>query len=252
MARYYLGKKSGDIYTPVSFEREDGKLLSALKYTASFNDPRSLKEDLREKNEIGKNDTLCYLIEKSDMYSPIYNGEAICYSDMKGLLDANQLLAYLKEQKFNYELFYYLFENLTNKYQHRENVPALKAMNYILNEIDFANRLGVEAYSMLNDKNDLDHLIFEFVLAAIGKYDRKKKQFDMENGKLVTSDRQFCDLLLLINNYFIIKRREQEYIEIEKNSHSLYEEYEKEEFLTDEDFISSNQDPDDYRHLIRN
>ena len=252
MARYYLGKKSGDSYSPVSFDKEDGMLLSALKYTASFNDPKSLKEDLRERNEIGKNDTLCYLKEQKNDYSPIYNGESICYSDMRGLLDANLLLAYLKDQKFNYELFYYLFENLTNKYQHRDNVPALKAMNNILCEINFANRVGIEAYSMMKDNYDLNHLIFEFVLASIGKYDKKNKQFVQENGKLVTSDRQLCDLILLINNYFIIKRREQEYIEIEKNSHSLYEEYEKEEFLTEEDFINSDQDPDDFRHLIRN
>ena len=255
MARYYLGKKVGEEYTPIPFNKEDGKLLSCLKYTALFNGEKELKEELIEKKEINENDRLYYLISQKDDCHPIFNGDSICYSNMKGLLSANDLLVFLKEQKYNYELFYYLFENLVNKYQHRENVPALIAMDIILSEINFANRIGEEAYSMMEDKRNLNHLIFEFVLAAIGKYDRKKKQFIMENGKVSTSDRQLCDLLLLLNNYFIIKRREQEYSEANTNDNAnddiTYDEYEKEEFLTEEDFIDSNQNPDDFRHLIR-
>lgn len=250
MARYYLGKRVGEEYTRVPFDKEDGKLLSVLKYTASFNNEELLKEDLKEK--IDENDRLYYLIEQKEVCHPIFNGESICYSDMKDLLSANQLLMFLKEEKFNYELFYYMFDSLTNKYQHRDNVPALIAMNNILCEINFAKRVGIEAYSFLEDKRDLNHLIFEFVLAAIGKYDRKKKQFVVEDGKIITSDRQLCDLLLLLNNYFIIKRRERAYIENEEKTNRYNEENEKEEFLTEEDFISSDQDPDDFRHLIRN
>lgn len=255
MARYYLGKKVGEEYTPIPFENEDGKLLSVLKYTALFNSDAELKEELKEKKVIDENDSLYYLTGQKDEYCPIFNGDSICYSNMQGLLSANDLLVFLKDQKYNYELFYYLFESLIKKYKYRENVPALIAMDNLLCEINFANRVGEDAYLMLEDKRDLNHLIFEFTLAAIGKYDRKKKQFVMENGKVNISDRQLCDLLLLLNNYFIIKRREQEYNETNKNNNTndeiVYDEYEKEEFLTEEDFISTDQDPDDFRHLIR-
>ena len=90
-------------------------------------------------------------------------------------------------------------------------------------------------------------------------WDKDKKQYKVTNGQYDTNKRKVVDLILILNSYYNAKSKESLYTYIpsdnKKNTQNEYEEiegYDKEEFLTDEDFESYGMNPEDYKKLIRN
>ena len=89
-----------------------------------------------------------------------------------------------------------------------------------------------------------------------------KKAYKITDGRYDVDKRKLADLILMLNNYYNEKIRETIYGYIDgyndrnmngkKDTYEEIEGYEKEEFLTDEDFENQGMNPNDYKKLIRN
>lgn len=253
--RYYLGKFKNNEYIPVSESLCKTDPYSVMNYTARFDNEDDLRKYLISQGLIDGNETLAYIIRKSEGYRKIPNGNYLTYSNAKAYNTGEGMKATLRAEKYNYELFSYIANELASKFENAKGtVYELQCIQKIVREISQANKIGIDNYLDTYDKADLDSLIYEFLKADLGKFDKNTGRYKVVDGHLDINRRSLLDLVLLLNVYYDFKQREYlNNLEQTENNQCDEEDYEEheEEFLTDEDFIRVGEEPDDNRKLIR-
>lgn len=257
--KYYLGKLNKGKYEPINC-LDDDDILSVINFTSRYEDEDSLRSDLVSKGLINGKEILAYVCKVKDEYKRIPNGENLTFSYAKDYNTSNGLYITLIKEKYNKDLYVFLGKMINKKYAGVRNHVAERAnILELLNEVVYANEIGIDKYEHdITDKRKLNDLIKRFLKSAIGIYDSKEKKYQMTNGKIDTNKRKMVDLILLLNTYYneVIKESIYEIIdnneEVKEPEYEEIEGYDKEEFLTDEDFANQGMDPNNYKKLIRN
>ena len=256
--KYYLGKSNKGKYEPINCINEDD-ILSVINFTSRFEDEISLRSDLIDNGLINGDERLAYIYKIKDSYKRIPNGENLTFSYAKEYNTSNGLYTTLIKEKYNKDLYIYLAKMISNKYYGTKNHIAERAnILEVMREVLYANEIGVDKYEHdITDKRKLNLLILKFLKSSIGIYDSKTKKYQMTEGKIDTNKRKMVDLILILNAYYneLIKENIYEIIdsnnEEKKTQYEEIEDYDKEEFLTDEDFENFGMNPENFRHLIR-
>jgi len=256
--KYYLGRFKDKKYEPINCIDETD-ILSVINFTSKFSDEDQLRKYLYEHKLIDGDEKIAYVYKKKDEYLKIYNGDSLTYSFAKDYNTSNGLYFTLVREKYNVELFAFISKQILDKYAGVKNhIAERERILEVYNEVLYANQIGINKYEESSDKKDLSNLIRNFVKASIGIYDKETKKYKVTNRRIDVDKRKLADLILILNNYYNEKIRDYFYAsmsEEENENNDTYEEiddYDKEEFLTDEDFESHNMDPQDYKRLIRN
>ena len=252
--RYYLGKYDKGSYVPVSTSLCKTDPYSVMNYTARFDNEEDLRKYLISQGLINGDEALAYVIRKSEGYRKLPNGSFLTFSNAKAYNTGEGMKATLRAEKYNYELFSYLANEITEQLKNAKgDVYKLTCIRRVVSECYHANEIGIDNYIDSNDKNNLDSLIYEFLKAYVGKYNEKTKKYTVVDGHLDVNRRSLLDLVLLLNVYYESKQREYLANMAQVEKIECYEEdyEEQEEFLTDEDFIRVGEEPDDNRKLIR-
>lgn len=256
--KYFLGKLNKGKYEPIDCINETD-ILSVINFTSRYEDEDSLRNDLVSKGLINGDERLAYVSKYKDEYKRIPNGENLTFSYAKDYNTPNGLYVTLKKEKYNKDLYVFLSKMINEKYAGvKKHVAERANILEVLNEVLYANEIGIEKYEHDTlDKANLNDLVLKFLKSAIGIYDSKTKKYQMTNGKLDSNERKLVDLVLLLNMYYneMIRESLYEYIddnqEEKREEYQEIEDYDKEEFLTDEDFENYGMNPDSYGHLIR-
>lgn len=263
--KYYLGRFIDRKYEPIDcIKTTDEKdketdILTVMNFTSKFFDEEELRRYLVNENLINGEEPLAYVSKKKNEYTKIKNGDALTFSYAKEYNTGSGLYNTLRKEKYNLELFKFITKTTLEKYQNVKNHLAIRDNVLALyNEVRYANEIGIDKYQETTDKRKLDGLILNFLKSSYGVYDKDKKKYKVTNNKLDVDKRKLADLILLLNCYYNEIIRESFYMYEEENNQEhkdTYEEiegYDKEEFLTDEDFESHGMNPQDYKRLIRN
>ena len=257
--KYYLGKLNKGKYEPINCI-EETDILSLINFTSNFNDESELRSELSNKNLIDGNEILAYVYKKKDDYVKIQNGNSIVYNSSKNYINANDIYKKLVEEKYNLDLYSYIASTIEARlYNVKHEIAELRTIKEVLREVNYANTIGIEKYKETKDKRDLNLLIVRFLTSFFGIWDKEKNCYKVANGRYETNKRKITDLILTLTSYYNEVEKETLYeYESKKNDNNEtknYEEiegYDKEEFLTDEDFENYGMNPDNYRKLIRN
>jgi len=252
--RYYLGKYTNGMYVPVSESLCKNDVYSVMNFTSKFNSEEDLRKYLISQELIAGDEPLAYIIAKKDGYNKIYNGSYLTYSYANIYNTSGGMLNTLKSEKNNLELYAYIADMLSDKFEGvNVNIAMLRYIQEIVDELNHAYRIGINNYNESYDKKDIDHLIYLFLRSAIGKYDKQTQSYKTVGGALDVDRRSLFDLVLILNAYYDMKQRQ--YLEQLNKANEVVkddeEEDEREEFLTEEDFIRLGEDPEDNRKLIR-
>ena len=263
--KYYLGRLNKNRYAPIECIKETD-LTSLLQYTSSFDNETQLRNELIERELIDGEEKLAYVKKQKEKFSKIDNGEKIIYSDLKNFIDTNNLFKFLKNEKYNLKLYEFVGTYIKMKHGNANNPHSKKIVectNELLNEIRHAVEVGYGNYEEDKDTKDLNKLIINFLRAYVGVYDSKTHDYKVTNGRYDVSARSKTDLLIILNMYneYRMKQEISNYTqEVESNhSQSIYnqsneeefEDYDKEEFLTEEDFENYGMNPEEYRRLLK-
>ena len=256
--KYYLGKFKDKKFEPINCINETD-ILSVINFTSRFSDEDELRRYLVDNKLIQGDEILSYVYKRKNEYIKIFNGEALTFNFAKDYNTSNGLYLTLIKEKYNKELFTFISKMIVGKYKNVKNhIAERENILEVYREVLYANEIGVGNYEIDTDKRKLNMLILKFLRSSIGIYDTKTKKYQMTNNKLDADKRKLADLILILNNYYNEKIREsiEMYFEEEKEEkRDTYEEiegYDKEEYLTDEDFESQGMNPGDYKRLIRN
>lgn len=258
--KYYLGRLKNSKYEPINCI-EETDILSVINYTSKFYDEDELRKELISKGLISGNEPLSYVFKQKDNYNKINNGDSLTFSYAKEYNTSNGLYQTLIREKYNQDLYTFLAKMITKKYSGVKNhIAERENILEVYREVIYANELGLEQYEASTDKSKLNTIILKFLKSAIGEYDKDKKQYKMSNGRLDWNKRKLVDLVLLLNAFYNEKIRETVYeviddpVEEKQEPTSQYEEvegYDKEEFLTEEDFENYGYNPEEFKKLIR-
>lgn len=252
--RYYLGKYTNGMYVPVSESLCKNDVYSVMNFTSKFNSEEDLRKYLISQELIAGDEPLAYIIAKKDGYNKIHNGSYLTYSYANIYNTSGGMLNTLKSEKNNLELYAYIADMLSDKFEGvNTNLAMLKYIQEIVSELNNAYNMGLSNYDYTHDKKDINHLIYLFLRSAIGKYDKQTQSYKTIDGALDVDRRSLFDLVLILNAYYDMKQRQ--YLEQLNKANVVVkddeEEDEREEFLTEEDFIRLGEDPEDNRKLIR-
>ena len=255
--KYYLGKFKDKRFEPINCI-EETDILSVINFTSRFSDEDDLKRYLVEEKLIDGEEPLAYVYKKKDEYVKLFNGDALTFNFAKDYNTGSGLYNTLVHEKYNQELFTFLSKMILSKYNGVKNhIAERENILQVYREVLYANELGINKYEESVDKRKINDLIRNFVRSSIGIYDKKTKSYKVTDGRYDVDKRKLADLILMLNNYYNEKIRETIYMDddIPPKKQDTYEEiegYDKEEFLTDEDFENQGMNPNDYKRLIRN
>ena len=256
--KYFLGKRIKGKYEPINCI-EDNDLLSVINFTARYNDEDSLRSDLVSKGLMNGDEDLAYIYKIKDSYKALPYGESLTFNYAKEYNTSNGLYLTLKKEKYNKDLYIFLAQAIQKRYYGvKQHIAERSNILEVMREVIYANEVGIDKYEHdLIDKRKLEDLIFYFLRSSIGIYDSKTRTYQMTNGRTDTNKRKMIDLILLLNTYYnevirentiaLMEASEKKY----QSDYDEYEDYDKEEFLTEEDFENTGIKFENYKHLIR-